>query len=91
MNPFDNMTESTSTTTTIDNKTNNDVITKIEYKVMVMGDIGTGKSSLLKKIVHDIFSIHYKSTIGVDFADLNINYNNTSYKLQFWDVAGIFQ
>ena len=34
------------------------------YKVLVVGDIGVGKTSIIKKYVHGIFSMHYKSTVG---------------------------
>lgn len=59
------------------------------YKILVVGDIGTGKTSIIKRYVHGIFSIHYKSTIGVDFSLKVIKFDDdTTIKLQLWDIAG---
>ena len=59
------------------------------FKVVVLGDIGTGKSAILKRYVDDIFSIHYRSTTGVDWflKQLNIDEKNVVH-LQLWDLAG---
>jgi Ras-related protein Rab-32 len=38
-------------------------ITEYLFKILIVGDIGVGKTSIIKRYVHNIFSIHYKSTV----------------------------
>ena len=62
---------------------------EVIYKVLVVGDPSVGKSSLIKRYVHNTFSPNYRSTIGVDFALKIIKWDDkTNVRLQLWDIAG---
>ncbi|KAG7322018.1 hypothetical protein KOW79_014876 [Hemibagrus wyckioides] len=58
------------------------------YKVLVIGDLGVGKTSIIKRYVHQHFSANYRATIGVDFALKVINLDQDTIRLQLWDIAG---
>ncbi|XP_006003817.1 ras-related protein Rab-38 [Latimeria chalumnae] len=59
------------------------------YKVVVLGEIGVGKTSVIRRYVHKVFYHHYRATIGVDFALKVLNWDaNTVVRLQLWDIAG---
>uniref|UniRef100_A0A8D8UX49 Ras-related protein Rab-32 n=1 Tax=Cacopsylla melanoneura TaxID=428564 RepID=A0A8D8UX49_9HEMI len=59
------------------------------YKILVIGELGAGKTSIIKRYVHQFFSPHYRATIGVDFALKVIPWDpETIIRLQLWDIAG---
>lgn len=59
------------------------------FKVLVLGDVGTGKTSFIRRYVGQKFLINYKATIGSDFAVKMIDWDeNCRIKLQLWDIAG---
>eukprot|EP01059_Diplonema_ambulator_P023699 TRINITY_DN3924_c0_g2_i2.p1 TRINITY_DN3924_c0_g2~~TRINITY_DN3924_c0_g2_i2.p1 ORF type:complete len:231 (+),score=83.74 TRINITY_DN3924_c0_g2_i2:48-695(+) len=59
------------------------------YKVLVVGEGGTGKTCIIRRYVHNIFQMSTKSTIGVDFALKMLNCDNKKQiTLQVWDIAG---
>lgn len=57
-------------------------------KLLVIGDSGCGKSSLLRRFSDNDFQTGYSSTIGVDFEVRTIDVGAKKVKLQMWDTAG---
>lgn len=59
------------------------------FKVVVIGESSTGKTSFIKRSVYNLFISDYRATIGIDFALKVVNYDDsTLIRLQLWDIAG---
>lgn len=58
------------------------------YKILLIGDSGVGKSSILTRYVDELFNEGFISTIGVDFRIKSLKHNGKDVKLQIWDTAG---
>uniref|UniRef100_A0A8C7JLC9 small monomeric GTPase n=1 Tax=Oncorhynchus kisutch TaxID=8019 RepID=A0A8C7JLC9_ONCKI len=63
-----------------------DVLTTL--KILIIGESGVGKSSLLLRFTDDTFDPDLAATIGVDFKVKTIAVDGNSAKLAIWDTAG---
>jgi len=59
-----------------------------EVKVVLLGDTGVGKSSLVLRFVTNNFKPYSESTIGASFMSKMMMVNNVPMKFQIWDTAG---
>ncbi|OQS06605.1 Rab18 family GTPase [Thraustotheca clavata] len=58
------------------------------FKLLLVGDAGVGKSSMLLRFTEDTFDDHLQSTIGVDFKVKMITVDGKRIKMTIWDTAG---
>ncbi|ODM93857.1 Ras-related protein Rab-18-B [Orchesella cincta] len=57
-------------------------------KILIIGQSGVGKSSLLLRFTDDIFDPDQPATIGVDFKVKTLSIDGNLVKLAIWDTAG---
>ena len=55
---------------------------RVLLKVIILGDSGVGKTSLMNQYVNSKFSTQYKATIGADFLTKDIIIDNKLVTLQ---------
>eukprot|EP00448_Togula_jolla_P002947 CAMPEP_0170620232 /NCGR_PEP_ID=MMETSP0224-20130122/27947_1 /TAXON_ID=285029 /ORGANISM="Togula jolla, Strain CCCM 725" /LENGTH=204 /DNA_ID=CAMNT_0010946389 /DNA_START=25 /DNA_END=639 /DNA_ORIENTATION=+ len=58
------------------------------FKLLIIGDSGVGKSSILLRFCDDEFNEKQASTIGVDFKTKFMQVRGKKLKLALWDTAG---
>ncbi|KAL8944723.1 MAG: hypothetical protein Q9216_000292 [Gyalolechia sp. 2 TL-2023] len=61
---------------------------KVLLKVIILGDSGVGKTSLMNQYVNKKFSASYKATIGADFLTKEVMVEDRLVTMQLWDTAG---
>ncbi|MGZ5512630.1 MAG: Rab family GTPase [Chthoniobacterales bacterium] len=60
----------------------------IQKKICMIGASGVGKTSLVSKFVHSIFSDKYLTTVGVKIDKKTVNVDGNEVMLMIWDLAG---
>lgn len=61
---------------------------EILKKVIVTGHFGVGKTSLVRRFVHQKFSDQYLTTIGVKIDKKEVKVKGANVKMMLWDIAG---
>lgn len=57
-------------------------------KILVIGDVATGKTSIIHRYAHKQFEETHRPTLGVEFALKKLKVNDQKYNVQLWDIAG---
>ena len=58
------------------------------YKIVIIGDINVGKTSILSRFRYGSFEPAYMPTLGIDFFTKNLFYEDKTIRLILWDTAG---
>lgn len=60
----------------------------LQFKVVLLGEAGVGKSNVVLRFAKDEFQTNSESTIGAAFLTQTISVDETSIKFEIWDTAG---
>ena len=63
-------------------------MSEISFRLILVGDAGVGKTSLIIKYADKDFPENYRTTIGIDFKIKTINRKGYKIKMQILDTAG---
>ena len=60
----------------------------IDIKLLLLGETGVGKTSIMHRFAKNKYEDLKSSTIGIDYETKIIKYKDKSYKIQLFDTAG---
>ena len=59
-----------------------------QRKIVLLGDPGVGKTSLVRRYIFDTFQKDYMTTLGLNFYVRTFEFPDGKVKLLIWDIAG---
>ena len=59
-----------------------------KFKVCMLGAFAVGKTSLVQRYVHSIFSEKYQTTLGVKIDKKSLTLGSRTLEFMLWDLAG---
>jgi small GTP-binding protein len=61
----------------------------LEFKVVVIGAVSVGKTSITNRLQYSQFEEEYQPTVGAGYVAHRANYRGQDVELQIWDTAGM--
>ena len=55
-------------------------------KLVVIGDLGVGKTSIIRRYVESDYSPEYRISVQLDFKQKQVSLGDRKLNLQLWDV-----
>lgn len=65
-----------------------DAQNKTNVKIVIIGEAGVGKTSLMSKFVSNTFSDQIQPTIGCDIQNKTVTVEGNNLEVRLWDTAG---
>ena len=59
-----------------------------DFKIIVIGKSGSGKTSFVNKWIKNEFTEDYKATIVSEYGFKIYEHDGKFYRIQLWDIAG---
>ena len=59
-----------------------------KIQIIMIGECGVGKTSLIRRYTNNIFNSNHLETIGIEFYNREERINNKIIQIKFWDTAG---
>ena len=56
--------------------------------MVLLGESGVGKSSLVLRFINNEFRPYFETTLGAAFTQKSVVHQSTTYKYLIWDTAG---
>ncbi|XP_048872503.1 ras-related protein Rab-7b-like [Brienomyrus brachyistius] len=58
-----------------------------DLKIIILGSLGVGKTSILHRYIHNIFYEDYRCTLGANIQQKGMSVNGQAVRLQVWDTG----
>ena len=60
----------------------------MDLKIIIVGDVSTGKTSIINRYINEKFENLNKTTLSPEFSYKIIKSNGIIFRIQFWDIPG---